>query len=343
VRPWNTLVGFLVFAVALTGCGTVSQRLTAASSGSPQVNVESAVERSRADIALVDAGIAIELALAAVAAPIPMPETIAPAATRPEPVARDVAVIPVALDANDPPLVVVAQAPAGRPPRGDKDDYDVEEYDPWEPFNEAMFNFNLKILDRYVLKPVAKGWDKVVPDEVQRMLDNAFDNLGAPKRFVNSLLQGKWDGAVREFSRFMLNTTVGMGGLFEMSKAAGIQKSREDFGQTLGFYGVGPGPFLVLPFYAPSTVRDFIGTIVDGFLNPLRYIVPSGSLFFDAFVDPVDYLNDSWRMIVIDAGETVNDRSLNLELFQGFEETVIDMYSAVRHAYLERRRNMIKE
>lgn len=339
MRPWNTLVGFLVLAVALTGCGTVSQRLSAASSGSHQV--ESAMERSKADIALLEAAIAIEVALAAIAAPIP--ETTVVVAPEPE-------VVPASLDAYgtvDPPLVLLAQAPAqppaARPSRADKDDYDVEEYDPWERFNEAMFNFNFKILDRYIFKPVAKAYDKVVPDEVQRMLDNAFDNLGAPKRFVNSLLQAKWDGAVRELSRFMLNTTVGIGGLFEMSKAAGIQKSREDFGQTLGFYGVGPGPFLVLPFYAPSTVRDFIGTIVDGFFNPLRYIVPSGSFFFDAFVDPVDYLNESWRMIVIDTTELVNDRSLNLELYQGFEETVIDMYSAVRHAYLERRRNMIKE
>jgi phospholipid-binding lipoprotein MlaA len=302
----------------------VSQRLTAASADTPRVAVASAMERSRADIALVEDGVAVDLALAAIAAPIP--DATVQVAAEAGPVAADVAVVRVdARDAVDPPLVV-AQAPGGRPPRADKDDYDVEEYDPWEKFNEAMFDFNVKFLDRRLLKPVAKAYDKVVPDEVQRMIDNAFDNMQSIKRFVNSLLQAKWDGAVREFSRFLLNSTVGVGGLFDMAKAAQIEKSREDFGQTLCVYGAGPGPFLVLPFQPPYTVRDFIGRVVDSFFHPLTYV-------------PMTW----WQSIAIEAEERVNERSLNLELFQGFEETVIDMYSAVRHAYLERRRNMCKE
>jgi phospholipid-binding lipoprotein MlaA len=106
----------------------------------------------------------------------------------------------------------------------------------------------------------------------------------------------------------------------------GIEKSREDFGQTLGFYGAGPGPYLILPFMEPLTVRDGIGKGVDGLMDPMAYFV--------AFL-PI--------RLLLKVEETVNDRSLNLELFQGFEESVIDMYSAVRHGYLKRREKMIKE
>lgn len=325
----------------------MSRVLKSASADAPQVVVPSAAHTLATPA--VDPPAAI--------APLPFDPALADVPPGAELASRDEVVDPedgaIALTADvaaadasgvDDAPVVVAQAPSAPPPaRGprDQDEYDVEEYDPWEPFNESMFDFNRK-LDRYIFKPVAQAYDKVVPDEVQRMLANGFDNLESIKRMVNSLLQGKWDGAVRELSRFMLNTTVGIGGLFDMAKAAEIEKSREDFGQTLGFYGVGPGPYLVLPFYPPSTVRDFLGKLVDGFLHPLRYILP-GSDVTDVFTDPGGYVDDAWVLWAVDAGELVNDRSLNLELYEGFEETVVDMYSAVRHAYLERRRNLIKE
>ena len=200
-----------------------------------------------------------------------------------------------------------------------------EEYDPWEPFNERMFEFNRR-LDRYVLKPVAKAYNTVIPDRVQVMISNGFDNVQFVPRMMNSLFQGKFDGAVREFGRFVFNSTIGIGGLFDVAKIEGIEKSREDFGQTLGFYGVSTGPFLILPFLEPLTVRDGIGKAVDGAMDPMSYFVP----FF-------------WTRLLLKVEETVNDRSLNLELFQGFEESVIDMYSAVRHGYLKRREKMIKE
>ena len=363
VRPWKTpsarrlgLAGLFLFAVALTGCGTATRIRTG---NAPTVTVASAMPERMTPPAgtifrpvKVDAAPATVVVEPVVTEPEPVTMTEAVALTEPVPpppsvpiavVAAETEVLAVEADAQDrsSDAPVLAQA-RGRPARGEKDDYDLEEYDPWEGFNEVMFDFNRK-LDQYVLKPVAKVWDKIVPDEVQRMLANGFDNLESVKRFVNSLLQGKFQGAAREMSRFMLNTTVGVGGLFDVAKAAQIEKSREDFGQTLGFYGVGPGPYLVLPVSPPSTVRDTIGSVADGFLNPLRYIVPSGSFFFDFFAGPGDYFSDSWVRLVIDGGEIVNDRSLNLELYQGFEETVIDMYSAVRHAYLERRRNLIKE
>lgn len=200
-----------------------------------------------------------------------------------------------------------------------------EEYDPWEPFNEQTFEFNRK-LDRYILKPVAKGYNAVVPDQVQIMLSNSLDNIAFVPRAVNSVLQGKFEGALREVSRFMLNTTLGVGGLFDVGKHAGIPKTREDFGQTLGVWGMGPGPYLVLPFMEPLTVRDGIGKGVDMFLDPLGYFVP---------LIPV--------RLGMKVADTVNDRSLNLDLYQGFEETVIDMYSAVRQGYLQRREKLVKE
>jgi ABC-type transporter lipoprotein component MlaA len=221
-------------------------------------------------------------------------------------------------------LAAVLVAQTGTAPSEATTDPD-EEYDPWEPFNEKMFEFNRR-LDRYVLKPVATAYNFVVPDRVQIMIANGFDNINFVPRMMNSLLQGKFDGAVRELGRFLFNSTVGIGGLFDVAKMEGIEKSREDFGQTLGFYGVGPGPYLILPFFEPLTVRDGVGRAVDGFMDPMTYFVP----FF-------------YTRLIMKVEEIVNDRSLNLELFQGFEESVIDMYSAVRHAYLKRREKMIKE
>lgn len=330
VRDRLPLVLFVVFtAVALTGCGTMSRMLKSASVDAPHAVPPPSPPSPPATPVMAIA------ADTPTVAPDPLPDTaliaVSPGAETASGEVVDSADVPIAptseSDAGESP-VLVAQAPAAPPPaRGprDQDEYDIEEYDPWEPFNERMFEFNRR-LDRYVLKPAAQAYDKVVPDDVQRMIANAFDNVQSIKRMVNSLLQAKWDGAVRELSRFMLNTTVGVGGLFDMAKAAEIEKSREDFGQTLGFYGAGPGPYLILPLMEPLTVRDGIGRFVDGFLDPLSYVI--------SFV---------WEGLGLFVGEKVNDRSLNLELYEGFEETVVDMYSAVRHAYLERRRNLIKE
>ena len=122
------------------------------------------------------------------------------------------------------------------------------ELDPWEPFNAKMFNFNRDFLDHYVLKPVAKAWNFVLPDPVQKSLRNVVDNTNVVTRLVNSLAQGKFAGAGREVARFGINSTVGIGGLFDVAKIGfDIEKSDEDTGQTLGFYGVGTGPYLVLP------------------------------------------------------------------------------------------------
>jgi phospholipid-binding lipoprotein MlaA len=226
------------------------------------------------------------------------------------------------LTADDDSVSALAQAP-----KSDSDlDANEEEYDPWEPFNERMFTFN-RNLDRYVLKPVARAYNVVMPEPLQVMISNGFENLNFVPRVVNNMLQGKWSGAGIELSRFVINSTAGVGGLFDPAKDYwGIQKHKEDFGQTLGVWGSGPGPYLILPFMEPLTVRDGIGKGVDGAMDPLSYVLP----FF-------------WARLGMKVGDTVNDRALNYDLFQGFEESVIDMYSAVRHGYLQRREKLIRE
>jgi phospholipid-binding lipoprotein MlaA len=203
-------------------------------------------------------------------------------------------------------------------------DEEVTEYDPWESFNRKMFNFNQK-LDRFVLKPVAKVWNFVVPDLAQQSLANAFDNIAMPRRLVNSLFQLKMEGAGRELARFFLNISMGVVGFFDVATELGVPRSDEDTGQTLGYYGVGPGPYLVLPFLPPLTVRDGFGYAADGAMQPISYVAP-----FAATAG-------------MRGGQVVNDRSLNLETFEEFQQMTFDLYSAVRNAYLQRRQRMIEE
>lgn len=198
--------------------------------------------------------------------------------------------------------------------------------DPWEPFNDAMFSFNRYVFDQLLLRPVAVVWDTLLPDPVQRSLENALDNLAVVRRLVNNLLQLKIEGAGRELARFAVNSTIGVAGLFDVARdGLGIRQSDEDTGQTMGVYGVGPGPYLVLPFLPPMTVRDGIGMAADGAMNPLNYFIP-----FAATAG-------------IYGTNAVNDRSLALDKFERVEETVVDLYSAVRNAYLQRRAAAIKE
>ena len=237
----------------------------------------------------------------------------------------------VAGEAVVPGVLRLAGSPQGSDPadRIDmtlrKGEEEIEEYDPWEPYNEKMFSFNHDVFDRFILKPLATAWDTILPDAVQRSLGNVFENLSMPRRVINSLLQLKFKGAGYEVTRFLLNTTIGIGGIFDIAKEAEVPRSDEDTGQTLGVYGVGPGPYLILPFLPPLTVRDGIGFAADTALDPLSYVIP-----FAAAAGKT-------------AGKTVNDRSQNLEFFESVEENVIDLYSGVRNAYLQRRQRAIQE
>ena len=202
-----------------------------------------------------------------------------------------------------------------------------EDYDPWERFNQRTFAFNRGV-DRYVVKPAAKAYDVIVPEPWQAMISRAFENLRWPVRFVNNLLQQKWGGAGRELARFLINTTAGVAGFWDPARDYWhIEASPADFGQTLGKWGTKPGPYLVLPLLPPMTVRDGVGLGVDGATSPMTYFV--APFFWDGFG--------------LKAGDTVNDRAMNIDLYEGFEESVVDMYSAVRNAYLRKREQRIKE
>lgn len=203
---------------------------------------------------------------------------------------------------------------------------DDTDYDPWESFNQRAFWFNHDVLDHYALKPAATAWHDTIPHPVRHSLANSFDNLAMPKRVVNDMLQTRFSGAGREAARFLLNTTVGIAGLFDVATRLGLHKSDADTGQTLATYGVGPGPYLVVPLMPPMTVRDGIGMGVDSLLDPL-------SFFVTPFV----------ANLGMAAGHTINERAENLELYQDAEDTALDLYAAVRNGYLQRRRKAIED
>ncbi|MGH7230056.1 MAG: MlaA family lipoprotein [Nitrospiraceae bacterium] len=221
----------------------------------------------------------------------------------------------------------------------------AEEYDPWEPFNAAMFEFNRKV-DKYVLKPVATAYDAVLPDELERGLRNFFHNARFVPRFMNNLFQGKLKGAGLEMGRFVINSTLGVAGFLDFAKEVfGMETPDEDLGQTLGWYGVNPGPYLVLPLLQPFTLRDAIGYAGDIFLDPINYLV-FPSIELDGAPSLIDH-NDRDTTTILQFGtrglEIVNERALNLETFQGVEEATVDLYGAVRNAYLQRRARQIRE
>ncbi|WP_353110936.1 MlaA family lipoprotein [Salinisphaera dokdonensis] len=192
-------------------------------------------------------------------------------------------------------------------------------WDPIEPVNRAVYKFN-DTADRYVLQPVARGYDTITPDPVQRSVGNFFDNVREPVNMANSALQLKWGSFNTSLGRFMVNTTAGVGGLFDVASAVGVAEVDEDLGQTFGYWGLGQGPYLVLPFLGPSSGRDLTGRLGDQFFYPLTYVD-----------EDYDYIVWSLRAL-----ELINYRASLL----GFEETLaqqFDPYAFMRGYYLENR------
>jgi phospholipid-binding lipoprotein MlaA len=220
----------------------------------------------------------------------------------------------------------------------------MEEYDPWEPFNVKMFQFNRK-LDEWIVKPVATVYDDIVPDGAEQGLRNIFHNMRTVPRLLNNLFQGKFKGAGIEFGRFLLNTSFGLGGYFDFAKEAyGIETPDEDFGQTLATYKTKPGPYLVVPILGSYTVRDVSGFVVDLVLDPFNILLFP---FVDVNGWPQVVTNGdtvTFSQIGIRAGYMVNERAINIETtFEGVEDTVVDLYGAVRNAYLQKRARAIRE
>jgi phospholipid-binding lipoprotein MlaA len=189
--------------------------------------------------------------------------------------------------------------------------------DPWESFNRASFKFN-DSLDRAVLRPTARAYVKVTPRLVRTGISNFFDNLETVNTLINDALQGKMRAAGTDTARLLLNSTLGLGGLFDPATAAGLDKNDEDFGQTLGAWGVRSGPYLMLPLLGPSTMRDTVARGVD------------------QFADPNQYLEDDSTRFTITAVEIVDLRAGLLELDAQLAQSY-DRYAFVRNAWLQRR------
>ena len=194
--------------------------------------------------------------------------------------------------------------------------------DPIEPFNRSISNFN-DAADRVVLKPIATGYVQLVPDLVRTGVNNFFSNLGDAWTFVNSVLQLKPQEAGETAVRFGVNTLFGLGGLLDIASEAGIPKHKEDFGLTLGRWGVGAGPYIVLPLLGPSTLRDTVAIGVETNGNVLRRI-DSEPLRSGLYV-----LN------------AVDTRATYLGAANVLEEAALDKYSFTRDIYLQRRRSLI--
>lgn len=196
--------------------------------------------------------------------------------------------------------------------------------DPFEGFNRAMFTFNDKV-DQVALKPAATVYRSVLPSFVQTGVGNFFGNLGDVWTAFNNVLQGKVGDGVSDLMRFTVNSTFGILGLLDISSEAGIPKHKEDFGQTLGRWGVGSGPYLVLPLLGSSTVRDTVALPLD----------IKGDLW--SYKDPVNVRNIGTGVRLIDARAAVLDAS---DLIEG---AALDRYEFVRDAYMQRRENKIHD
>jgi len=206
-----------------------------------------------------------------------------------------------------------------------KEEEKVTIADPLEPFNRAMFHFNDKLYF-WVVKPVAQGYSKAVPEKARVSVSNFYTNLSFPIRFVNSLLQANFEGAASELGRFIINTVWGIGGLLDpaASKEIDLKKQPADFGQTLGIYGVGQGFYIHWPIFGPSSPRDTVGTVGDIFLYPSIYLGP-----WEVWAGSRVY-------------EKVNDASLHIGDYESLKEAAIDPYVAVRDAYVQYRLKKIK-
>ena len=195
--------------------------------------------------------------------------------------------------------------------------------DPFESYNRAMFDFN-EAVDKALFKPVAKAYQKVLPEPVTASVGNFFSNLNDVVVLVNDLLQFKLHQAAMDSSRIVFNTTFGLAGLFDVATRMDLPKHNEDFGQTLGYWGFSEGYYVVLPLLGPSTVRDTFGLVGDFYTNPVTWATDSEAV--------------QWGLWGLNL---VNRRSGLLRIERILAEEQIDPYSFQRSAYLQQRRNLV--
>jgi phospholipid-binding lipoprotein MlaA len=269
-------------------------------------------------------------------APPPYEEVVV--ASNPDPIPLDSPAVPPEYEGGKTDSVSDSPAPLASPETPSNSgnmnlDYIEEENapekadiaDPLEPFNRAMYHFNDKLYF-WVLKPVARGYGKVVPEVARIGVRNFFSNIASPIRIVNCVLQAKFVGAVKELGRFAVNTVWGIGGLMDLASdnVVNLPKQDVDFGQTLGVYGLGQGFYIHWPILGPSSPRDTVGMIGDSFLHPFTYLAETDVL------------------IGIKAYETVNSTSLSIGDYESLKDAAVDPYVAFRDAYVQYRLKKIK-
>jgi phospholipid-binding lipoprotein MlaA len=191
--------------------------------------------------------------------------------------------------------------------------------DPLEPMNRVIFRFN-DAVDQHLAVPIAKGYQKVTPHPVRTAISNFFSNIGDLNTIANELLQLKITNATEDLMRFVMNSTFGVGGLIDFATPAGLPKHHQDFGLTLGRWGMPTGPYLMLPIFGPSTFRDGIGLAVDVRFNPFNYIEPA-------------------TRTPLYAMQFINTRSDMLGATNILQQAALDKYSFIRDAYLQQRRS----
>ncbi len=196
--------------------------------------------------------------------------------------------------------------------------------DPLEPMNRGIYAFN-DAVDSAVIKPIATGYKAVLPQFVRTGVSNFFSNLDDITVIINNILQLKIPQAASDTGRFLINTTVGVLGLIDVATHLGLEKHNEDFGQTLGYWGIGNGPYLVLPLLGPSTFRDGLGRWVDHFVDPIL---------------KEDHIRSRNQYI---ATRAVSNRAHLLDSEKVLDAAAIDRYSFLRDAYLQRRRNLVHD
>jgi phospholipid-binding lipoprotein MlaA len=242
---------------------------------------------------------------------------------------------PVAAGTSQPAEKEPSRLPAPDQPDADFDAFDefdqefaeaaIQVTDPLQPLNRAIFVFNDRLYF-WVLKPLARGYNFVLPEVARRGIRNFFSNLLTPIRFSNCVLQGKGNAAAQEVARLITNTTLGVAGFWDPAlELYGLEISNEDLGQTLGAYGIGNGFYLVWPVLGPSSLRDTVGFFGDLYVNPINYIEPT-SLSFG-----------------VGLYRRFNDLSLRIGDYEAIKQAAVDPYIAVRDGYIQFRRSLIEQ
>lgn len=198
--------------------------------------------------------------------------------------------------------------------------------DPLEPTNRVIFDVNMA-LDKAVLKPVAIAYRDVIPSVLRNSLRNFFNNIGSPIIFFNDLLQGEPARGAETLMRFVINSTAGMLGLFDVAAEYGMERHKEDFGQTLAVWGFGEGPYMMLPLFGPSNVRDTVGRVADSFMNPFTYWARNNDL--------------SYAKALTSVVSGIDRRSRHIEDLEDIEKNALDFYASLRSLYRQNRRSEI--